>query len=243
MVCDCCCSSRESVLYKVIYDSLRFLNDRALRFFLWKAGLSNVPPHFIKFKIIKVYKGKFGLDTLVETGTYLGDTIAKARGCFKEIYSVEVDAVLFSKAKEKISCFKGIHILRGDSAEVLPEIGAKLTAPALFWLDAHYSGGITSGDAELSPIVKEVECILKDNSFEHVLLIDNANMFTVEKGYLNIEFLKKFVHKYRPDWGIYSEDNIIRAHAKSKVNNWKGNKLINSLYNFYRRDEWRIRIS
>ena len=136
----CCCSNQPSLVYIICYSFMRFINDRILRFILWKAGLSCVPPHFIKFRIIKEYKNRLNLDILIETGTYLGDTVDKARNCFKEIYSIEVDETLFNKAKEKFSCFKGIHILRGDSAQVLPEIGAKLTAPALFWLDAHYWG-------------------------------------------------------------------------------------------------------
>jgi hypothetical protein len=192
---------------------MRFINDRVLRFLLWKTGLSSVPPHFIKFKIIKEYKNKFNLDTLVETGTYLGDTVNRARGCFKEIYSIEVDSALFNKAQKKFSCFKGIHILKGDSAEVLAEVIVEIKTPALFWLDAHYSGGITSGDAELSPIVKEVEGILKANNLEHVLLIDDAHLFNGQHGYPDIEFLDKLIRKYRPEWCLYLENNIIRAHT------------------------------
>jgi hypothetical protein len=216
MACSCCAAKQPSSIYISFFNFLRFINERVLRFLLWKAGLSSVPPHFIKFRIIKEYKDKFNLDTLVETGTYLGDTVAKARGCFSEIYSIEVDEVLFNKAKAKFSCFKGIHILKGDSAKVLPEVTAEIKAPALFWLDAHYSGGITSGDAELSPIVQEVESILKANNLEHVFLIDDAHLFNGQHGYPDMQFLNKLISKYRPHWSVYFEANIIRAHASKQ---------------------------
>jgi len=218
MACSCCANKQPSSIYIICYSFMRFLNDRVLRYILWKVGLLSIPPHFIKFKIIKEYKDKFNLDILIETGTYLGDTVDKARGCFKEIYSIELNDDLFNKAKEKFNCFKDIHILRGDSAQVLPQVTAEINKPALFWLDAHYSGGITSGDAELSPIVKEVVNVLKANNLEHVLLIDDAHLFNGQHGYPDMQFLDKLIRKYRPEWNVYLENNIIRAHSKNKIN-------------------------
>ena len=208
---------QNSLLYKIFYNALRFVNDRFLRFALWKTHISVVPPHFIKFRIIKEYKNRLNLNIIIETGTYLGDTIDKGKHCFKEIYSIELNDYLFNKARTKYSRFDNIHIIKGDSVKALPEIVAKLSKAALFWLDAHYSGGITGGNVELSPIVKEVECILKQHEHGHVLLIDDANMFIGEKGYPNIEFLKELIHKYRPGWLIYTKNNIIRAHKNMLI--------------------------
>ena len=45
------------------------------------------------------------------------------------------------------------EILQGDSTDVLPEVVEKMDEPTLFWLDGHYSGGITASGEQETPIV------------------------------------------------------------------------------------------
>jgi hypothetical protein len=209
----CNCSNQPSIsLYKVFYNLARFFNERILRFILWKTNIFVVPPHFIKFNAIKEYKDKFGIDIIVETGTYKGDTVAKAREVFKEIYSVELDEELFKQAEAKFSCFKNIHIVKGDSAQVLPEIINGLSAPAIFWLDAHYSGGITAGNVEHCPILDEITAILSQDKFNHLILIDDAHLFNGQNGYPELQLLDNFIKQRRPQWKVKIKDNIIRIY-------------------------------
>jgi hypothetical protein len=170
-----------------------------------------VPPHFIKFKAIKEYKDKYGIDIIVETGTYKGDTVTKARGVFKQIYSIELNEGLFKQAEAKFSCFKNIRIIQGDSAKVLPEIINALSAPAIFWLDAHYSGGVTAGDRQHCPVLDEITAILNQDKFKHLILIDDAHLFNGQNGYPELESLKSFLKKRRPQWKLKIKDNIIRV--------------------------------
>jgi hypothetical protein len=51
------------------------------------------------------------------------------------------------------------------------------------------------------------------NNLEHVLLIDDAHLFNGQHGYPDIEFLDKLIKKYRPEYSVYLENNIIRVHA------------------------------
>lgn len=197
-----------------IHSMLRFLNDRLLRYLAWLSKASVIPPHFVKFRIIDSYRHSFNLGILIETGTYLGDTISKGRRVFNEVYSVELDKTLFERAREKYSSYPNVKIINGDSSQVLSSIVASLSEPGLFWLDAHYSGGITVGSREICPVVKEIDCILKDTKFEHVLLIDDAHLFTGKKGYPDIETIKNIVNRYKQGWTVYTKDNIVRVHKK-----------------------------
>jgi len=62
----------------------------------------------IKQKIVKKYARQFNLDILIETGTYFGDMISATSRFFKEIYSIELDDLLYKMAKKKFSKFPHI---------------------------------------------------------------------------------------------------------------------------------------
>jgi hypothetical protein len=61
--------------------------------------------------------------------------------------------------------------VQGDSGKELPKIVTQLDTPAIFWLDGHYSAGITAkGDTEC-PIFEELEAIFEpDKSCKHILI-------------------------------------------------------------------------
>lgn len=174
------------------------------------AGRTIPPPHFFKTKIIKKYAGRFKIDVFIETGTYQGDTISAVKSCFKEIFSIELDEVLFEKAKNKFAKERRIHILKGDSRKELYDILNRINKPCLFWLDAHYSGGITAGKEEGAPIVEELKCIFAHPVKKHVILIDDARDFKESKGYPSIKKLRNFTLENMPEASFEIKDDIIR---------------------------------
>ena len=87
---------------------------------------------------------KFGIRILIETGTFFGDMLAALRENFDSLMSIELDDALVKKAKQRFSDEPKIAILHGDSAHVISEVLASLHEPALFWLDGHFSGGVTA---------------------------------------------------------------------------------------------------
>ncbi|MEQ1694622.1 MAG: hypothetical protein ABL901_02175 [Hyphomicrobiaceae bacterium] len=133
----------------------------------------------------------------VETGTLLGDTtyFFAQQGC--TVYSVEVEPRLAALARERFRGNSRVHIIEGDSGILMPEIITKLArVPALFWLDGHYSGGATGrGDLD-TPIVKEVETILKDAAPKSIVFVDDARCFGVEVDYPTLAGLKELVESY-----------------------------------------------
>lgn len=139
-------------------------------------------PGPFKQATLRAYAQKFGLATLVETGTFTGDTPAALKNDFQRIYSIELNPELVRRGRERFRNDFHISILHGDSEERLPEVLATLTEAALFWLDGHYSGGVTSLGARVTPILGELEAVFAHPIRGHVLLIDDAHDFLPRTG-------------------------------------------------------------
>ncbi|MBE9547029.1 MAG: hypothetical protein IMF10_06005 [Proteobacteria bacterium] len=181
-----------------------------------KKGKPVPPPDLVKQKTVKGYARKFSLDTLIETGTYLGDMVDATRDTFGRIFSIELDDALYERARKKFSKFDYISIVQGDSGEVLPVILADIKQPCLFWLDGHYSGGITAKGRLETPISQELYHILAHSVEGHVILIDDARLFTGRDNYPTIEEIQELVFKRHPDWIFEVKNDIIRIHGRAQ---------------------------
>ena len=172
------------------------------------------PPHILKQKIVKMYAKKFLINTFIETGTLLGEMIEATKKMFKKIYSIELNDELFKNAQKKFTKDKHISIIQGDSSEVLSIILSKIKQPCLFWLDAHYSAGITAKGGLETPIRQELNIILDNSKFNHVILIDDARMFIGKNDYPTLKELRNFISKKRPNYSFIVLNDIIRIHKK-----------------------------
>lgn len=144
-------------------------------------GLAGGPapaPSAVKRRILVNYAEAHHLRTLVETGTYKADTVRALRRSFDRLYSVEIDAKLFRDAQARTKGQQNADVRHGDSALVLPGILAEIAEPALFWLDAHYSGEGTGTAALETPIGAELNLIMGHSVRGHVVLIDDLREFT-----------------------------------------------------------------
>jgi hypothetical protein len=180
----------------------------------WKEKGSPLPvPHWVKQATLREYQRAFQLPILVETGTFLGDTVRSLKRDFEEIYTIELDEALYRKAKRRFARCHYICVIQGDSGERLPDVLARVSRPCLFWLDGHYSGGITAKGAENTPILRELTHILHHRLQGHVVLIDDADAFTGQDGYPTLRSLQESVRASQPQWSIEVANNIIRLHA------------------------------
>ncbi len=166
-------------------------------------------PHEVKEKILFIYAQKFACQTLVETGTYLGEMVAAAKKRFRKIYSIELSPDLFAEAKEMFKKYGHITILQGDSGEVLKNLVPRLSGSCLFWLDGHFSGGLTAQGASDTPIMQELEAIFSGHLPKAVILIDDASCFPGRDGYPTLPMLKAYIHAKRPVAKIEIKHNII----------------------------------
>ena len=182
-----------------------------IRFKEWEENGCLLPaPHLIKQLTIKEYKKKYKYELLVETGTYTGEMVEAQRKIFKKIYSIELSTELYEAALERFSKENNIVIINGDSGKVLSELISQIDEPAIFWLDGHYSGGITARGEKECPIFEELDAIFCYQKFNHILLIDDARCFTGKGDYPTIELLEKYVKSKNHNYKLQVKHDIIR---------------------------------
>jgi predicted O-methyltransferase YrrM len=192
----------------------RLEKTKLFKTFLWlkytrKIGLrkrlSNPSSTRTKQLFIKKLGRKNSIDTLIETGTYLGDMVYANINNFKKIYSVELDEKLYRRARARFKKYKHIRIVHGDSAAVLSVLVNKIHSKSLFWLDAHYSGGITAKGENNTPVERELNIILRRWKKGSAIIIDDARLFTGQNEYPKIETLRKLFADNRLKTEIYKD--------------------------------------
>lgn len=166
------------------------------------------PPHIIKQKTIIEYKNKINASILVETGTYFGDMLEAMKNEFIDLYSIELSEELFYLCLDRFKENKNIHLTNGDSGKELLSIFKNIKNTTIFWLDGHYSGGITKKGNKFTPIKEELNSIFLFFKQKYIILIDDA---------------RNFGRPDRDEWPSLSEiNNIIKIHnlkLKTKVKN------------------------
>lgn len=117
--------------------------------------------------------------TWVETGTFKGNTTAFLAGIGSKVYSIEPEPTLFANAAARFASNDRITILNGPSERIFPDLLPTLSGDLNFWLDGHYSAGVTfKGDID-TPIIAELDEIARnlDRFGRVVILIDDLRCF------------------------------------------------------------------
>ncbi len=174
-----------------------------------KNGKPGAAPHVVKQEMILRLGQQFACRILVESGTFMGDMVEAQKNNFDCIYSIELSHELWKQACQRFEGKKHIEIRQGDSGKVMADITSGLQEKTLFWLDGHYSGGITAKAEKECPIYEELESILQHNSMNHVILIDDARLFDGTHDYPKLDELLSSI---MPRLGRYSaqvENDII----------------------------------
>lgn len=172
-------------------------------------GCPAASPDIVKRRIVSDYATRFGLDTFVESGTYLGDMVQHMSRYCSRIYSVEYQASLWKAATKRFAGRARIHILHGSGSAVIPSILSEIRSPALFWLDGHFAVGTTKPDEIACPTVEELRAVLQE-PYDHVVLVDDAREFRGEGGYPTLDRLVSEVRKLRNDVAIEVRRDIVR---------------------------------
>jgi hypothetical protein len=182
-----------------------------------RSGRSTPPPHQVKQRIVSSYGAEFGTKILVETGTFRGDMVDAMKEKFEAIYSIELSPRLCALARRRFHRHPHIRILSGDSGNMLPEILSGISAPCLFWLDGHYSGGDTAQGATETPVVGELRTILThrfpEGAAQHVVLIDDARCFDGTHDYPRLEQLQELTAAFCPGCEFSVDEDVIRIHS------------------------------
>ena len=157
--------------------------------------------------------------TWVETGTFEGDTAALLALEAKMVYTIEPDKVLFEKAQTRFNGNANVHTIHGLSEEIFPTLLSTLRGTVNFWLDGHYSGGITHQGPTNCPVREELANIENNlDRFDHVtVLIDDIRCFDPSipeyADYPDVNFLVDWARKNNLRWHI--EHDIFAAYSKT----------------------------
>jgi len=162
-----------------------------------------------KQRIVERFQKEYGYNVLIETGTFLGDMVEAQQNNFKKIFSIELQHGLAEKAKERFKGMGHIRILEGDSGRLLETILSEIREPAIFWLDAHYSGGLTARGDNECPIFQEIDAIFATKE-KHLLLIDDARLFSGTGDYPTIDQLTKYILDKDSRYKVSVDNDIIK---------------------------------
>jgi hypothetical protein len=177
----------------------------------WVArGMPAPPPHVVKQTVVRDHAARFGTRVMVETGTYFGAMVEAMRDDFGHIYSIELSRPLHDRAVARFRGDTHITLIHGDSGQALQGVLAALTQPALFWLDGHWSDGVTARGKSNTPVREELAAIFGAAELAHVVLIDDAREFGRDPDYPGLEELHRFVQSRRPDYAFSVDADIIR---------------------------------
>ena len=176
-----------------------------------------IPSYEFKRATLNDYKKKFGLQILVETGTFTGDTVEFFKNSFKKVISIELANDLAKRAQKRFENDENVEIIEGDSGKVLKDIVKEINEPILFWLDGHYSSEFFIGNEYFvtaksdlnTPVEEEIRTILLSRT-DHVILIDDARLFTGLDDYPSISRVKRLVKRYAKNYSVVVSDDIIR---------------------------------
>lgn len=192
----------------------KFLRLVAIRIRRLKGHLSNRPRNDLFYKQQRLLEigSRYSCSTLVETGTYLGDTVKVARRYFDRVLSVELSADLHRKNIERFKKHPDVILWQGNSGMRMQEMLSQIIGSrALFWLDAHYSGAGTAKDENDCPLISELEAIAKHPRRDHCILIDDARCFGHEEGYPPIDLVLEKLLAINHEYYVHIENDCIMA--------------------------------
>ncbi|HMF28708.1 MAG TPA: glycosyltransferase [Candidatus Cybelea sp.] len=128
---------------------------------------------FVKVVALRHHAKAFRTRVFVETGTFFGDTTAAVAELFERCYTIELSPELYARAQKRFLGTSHVVCINGESGAELARVLEDIQEPALFWLDAHASGGVTA-DGGFDPILQELGAIFRHRIKDHVVLVDDA---------------------------------------------------------------------
>lgn len=142
-------------------------------------------PHSLsKLRNIDAVRRKTGARMMIETGTFLGVTAARAARVFEKVVTVELDQTLADKARAYLRPLPNVEVITGDALAELPKILARPDMEdVLVFLDGHFSGGETAHGDIAEPAVLEVDVLAQFRDKIRGIVIDDFRCFGTEAGW------------------------------------------------------------
>ncbi len=143
--------------------------------------------------------------TFVETGTAYGQSIDSIYQYFEKIFTVEISEKLYEWLTPQIGHWTNVQRVLGDSLIEIPKYLNSLTKEdhVFFWLDAHWSQGLSSKNHLDVPLLEE--CSIIDTEYQAnlgLVIIDDVRLFETDDA---------------EDWSGISKKNIIETFENFEI--------------------------
>lgn len=119
-------------------------------------------------------KEKFGIKTVIETGTYHGKTTEWLANNFDRVSTIEVNETFFRTAARRLTKKKHVRMYMGSSSEKLGDMIQAADKPLLIFLDAHWYA---------NPVLKELDHIKQSGEKPVLVIHDFKNPHDPTMGY------------------------------------------------------------
>jgi len=160
---------------------------------LERRAKENIYEYSLAHDLIRKLRVKYDVDIFIETGTFIGNSLIGLKDEFSSLYSIELDPGIYQIARKRLIDYPHVKIIQGDSSKILPGIIKDLSQPAIFWLDAHYSSGVTAKGELQTPVVKELKGIFSHHIKRHCILIDDVKDFNGTNDYPTVDWLLEYI--------------------------------------------------
>lgn len=163
-------------------------------------------------EIRRFYPQHARIDTLIETGTFRGETIRNLKNCFSELHTIELSREYY-QAASRAEADPRITFHCGDSVRVLQDLLPRLNKPVLFFLDAHFCQRGTARGAEDVPLRKELELIVQ-RGFPDLIIIDDVRLFGTRRSEdwseITRRNIRRLIRPRIPWWRRYWGEDRLR---------------------------------
>lgn len=176
-------------------------------------------PHQIKMRVLKTYGSN---QFWIETGTFFGRTSLELSVFSKEVHTIEPSEELFLESKRIFGNRKNIYAHHGLSEELLGPIIDRIIdkedMPHIdFWLDGHFSQGVTFRGEIDTPVIQELRQILKRTTklSGFTIFVDDVRLFShlipCDENYPKLFELVAIAKEYDLLWTIEHDILIITS--------------------------------
>jgi len=145
---------------------------------LWPMfGYRNPVPVRAKRKVLQRYGAN--CDVWIETGTYLGRTTEWLAGFEKSVITIEAQPFLARFVANRLRSKTNVRVIQGLSEVIFADLLPQLSGSVSFWLDGHFSAGITGLGLSNTPIRRELSLIedYRGRLEEVTVLVDDFRCF------------------------------------------------------------------
>jgi len=159
----------------------------------------------------------------IETGTAYGQTLQEVQPYFEKIFTVEISEKLWEWLQPQIQQFENVDHVLGDSLIEIPKFLDSLTEEdkVFFWLDAHWSQGLSGKNHLDVPLIEE--CVIIDEQYKAdvgLVVIDDVRMFETNTNEdwssINIDTIKESFNNFEILVSEEIEDRLVLLISRKK---------------------------